>query len=643
MTTRRITLLPSGATVEVPTGSLVVEATRLAGVEVNQPCGGQGRCGRCSVQIEGDGYRRRSTLRLSPEDLDAGYALACQTVVEGDLRISIPPTEKIQRMLITDRMAAREDLPFSYEPSTMQSLRVLQVALPAPSLDDSRDDLARFLAGLADAGHSPIDVPLPVLRRLGSDLREADWKPWVVLDDPSFEDSPRPPRVVGLWPAEPRLLGLAVDIGTTTVSAHLVDLSDGSLLASTAEYNDQIARGEDVISRIIYAGKKDGLVELGQLVRKTIGALLERLEMRAGVSAAQILKVTIAGNTTMSHLFLGLPPETVRLAPYVPAANHPGPYVASELDLRVHPMAAVDMLPGVASYVGADITAGAFAAGLAETERVTLFIDVGTNGEIVLGTRDWLVTCACSAGPAFEGAGVTDGMRATTGAIEEVWVSSETYEPTLRVIGDGRPRGLCGSALISLLAELFVTGVIDRGGNFKMELGTPRLRQGEHGPEYVLAWPDETDTGRAIALTKVDVDNLMRAKAAIYAGFSVLASNVGIDLADVEQVLIGGAFGKYINVEKAIQIGLLPDLPWDRFQFLGNTAIRGSMLALLSRQVRAAIRDIAGHMTYVELSADNTFYDAFTAALFLPHTEIRRFPSVAEIWARENGISEGNG
>jgi uncharacterized 2Fe-2S/4Fe-4S cluster protein (DUF4445 family) len=302
-------------------------------------------------------------------------------------------------------------------------------------------------------------------------------------------------------------------------------------------------------------------------------------------------------------------------------------------------MATVDVLPGVASYVGADITAGAYAAGLSDSAGLTLFIDVGTNGEIVLGGGEWLVTCACSAGPAFEGAGVVDGMRATEGAVEEVWVHSQTYEPTLRVIGGGRPLGLCGSALLSLLAELFVTGVIDRGGNFKMDLGTPRLRQGEHGPEYVVAWPDESATGRAIALTKVDIDNLMRAKAAIYAGFNVLAASVGVDLADVGQVLIAGAFGKYINVEKAIQVGLLPDLPWERFRFLGNTALRGSVLALLSRPARQAIDALARRMTYVELSADNTFYDAFTASLFLPHTDIRRFPSVAEVWARENGAA----
>jgi uncharacterized 2Fe-2S/4Fe-4S cluster protein (DUF4445 family) len=633
--THRVTLLPAGTTVEVPTGSLIVEAARQAGVEVAQPCGGQGRCGRCSVRVEGHGIRRRSALRLSTADLDAGYALACQTIIEGDVRVAFPPPETLQRMLVTDRVVVREELPFAYDPASMQTLRVLQVSLPEPSLQDSRDDLARLLAGLADAGRFPIVVPLPVLRRLGSDLRQADWRPWVVL-----QEGDGLARIVQVGAVPPRPLGLAIDIGTTTVSAQLVDLQTGETLATTAEYNEQITRGEDVISRIIYAGKDGGLEELGRLVRHTIGALLERLQRRTGFDPSGILKVTVAGNTTMTHLFLGLPPATIRLAPYVPTANDPASYTAAELDLPVHPMASIDLLPGVASYIGADITGGAYSAGLAQTDRLTLFIDIGTNGEIVLGTQEWLVSCACSAGPAFEGAGVVDGMRATQGAIEEVWVHSQTYEPTIRVIGGGRPSGLCGSALISLLAELFVTGVLDRGGNFKLDLATPRLRVGEHGPEYVVAWPDETTGGRAIALNKVDVDNLMRAKAAIYAGFSVLASSVGVDLADVEQVLIGGAFGKYINVEKAIQIGLLPDLPWDRFQFLGNTSLRGALLSLISRDARHAVADIARRMTYVELSADNTFYDAFTAALFLPHTDIRRFPNVAEVWARQNETPE---
>jgi uncharacterized 2Fe-2S/4Fe-4S cluster protein (DUF4445 family) len=613
----------------VPTGTLISEAIQGASLDLIQPCGGQGRCGRCAVILDGTGARRRSTIRLTAEDLTKGFALACQTVIEGDITITIPEQERIERRLATDKSARKIELPFAYDPVTMQSVQAFQVDLPPPSLQDYMDDLSRLEKVFIAKGYSSIVVPLPILRRLGTTLRDAEWSPWIVVE--THTPSSGIARLIDLSPEPIQPIGLALDIGTTTVTALLVDLTTGQVLNSAAEYNGQIARGEDVISRIIYAEKKD-LNELGELVRQTIDTLLERLKRRTGISPERIHKVTVVGNTTMIHLFLGLPPSSIRLTPFIPTVNFPQSYLASELNLGVHPQASVLCLSGVASYVGADITAGALASGLAEADDLTLFLDVGTNGETVLGTEEWMVTCACSAGPAFEGAGVVDGMRATIGAIEEVWVHSDTNEPTIRVIGGGKPRGICGSGLISLLAELFVTGVIDRAGNVKLDLDTPRVRRGEHGPEYVVAWGDETETGRDIVLTKVDVDNLMRAKAAIYAGFTVLAESVGVELNDAKQVLVGGAFGQYINVENAIKIGLLPDLPWDRFHFLGNTAVLGSYMALLSHQSRQQIQEIAQMMTYVELSADNTFYDAFTAALFLPHTDITRFPSVAEIW-----------
>lgn len=631
----QVTLLPSNARAEVRTGALLTEAVRAAGEELLQPCGGQGRCGRCAVIVSDGEVRRRSTIRLSKDDLAQGYALACQTVVEGDVSLTIPEQEQVVRRLVTDRTALRQALPFEYEPAEMQSLRAVQLILRPPTLADSQDDLSRLQRAAADAGLPPLAIEARTLAKLAAVLRQSDWSPWLLIDlDPVLPEAVA--HVVEVSADRPRPLGLAVDIGTTTVTIFLVDLDNGEVLSSAAEYNGQIACGEDVISRIVYATKGDGLQDLGQKLRNTIEALLERVSRRTGLSPDHIGKVTVVGNTTMIHLFLGLPPEAIRLTPYTPTVNQPPVYRAADIDLAVHPNARVDCLPGVASYVGADISAGVLASGLSEGQALTLFIDVGTNGEMVLGTEDWMVACACSAGPAFEGAGVVDGMRATTGAIEEVWVHSETYEPTIRVIGGGKPDGLCGSALISLLAELFVTGVVDKGGNVKLDLDTTRVRAGEHGPEYVVAWADETESGRDICLTKVDVDNLMRAKAAIFAGFSVLAAGVGVDLADVEQLLIGGAFGKYINVEKAIQIGLLPDLPWDRFKFLGNTAVRGAYLSILSSAQRRRVAEIAQSTTYVELSADNAFYDAFTAALFLPHTEIRRFPNVAEVWDRQN-------
>ncbi len=641
MATHRVTLHPFETSVEVSTGALLVEAIRQAGIAFQQPCGGQGRCGRCAVVLQGDGARRRSTIRLSSDDLAAGYALACQTVVEGDVDLTIPKQDEVVRRLVTDRTAHKVEIPFDYRAAAVQTIRAMQLELSEPSLDDNLDDLARLHKGLETAGFPDVRVPLPVLRRLNQALRDAQWKPWVLLETDDWSRPNGPARLIEVSTERVRPLGLALDIGTTTVSAFLVDLESGEVLASAAEYNGQISCGEDVISRIVFAGKNNGLAELATRVRDTTHELLERMRRRTGIEPASISKVSVVGNTTMIHLFLGLPPASIRLTPFIPTVNFPTPVLASEIGLNVHPLATVDCLPGVASYVGADITAGVLASGLVDQDALTLFIDIGTNGEMVLGTRDWMVTCACSAGPAFEGAGVVDGMRATTGAIEEVWVHTETFEPTIRVIGETKPHGICGSGLISLLAELFVTGVVDKGGNFKLDIGTNRVRSGEHGPEYVVAWGDETETGQDIVLTKVDIDNLMRAKGAVYAGFSVLAAGVGVDLADVEQVLVGGAFGKYINVEKAVQIGLLPDLPWDRFRFLGNTAVLGAYASLLSRDARLRAEAAARSMTYVELSADNSFYEAFTAALFLPHTEITRFPNVAEVWER-HASTNGN-
>jgi uncharacterized 2Fe-2S/4Fe-4S cluster protein (DUF4445 family) len=514
-------------------------------------------------------------------------------------------------------------------------------------LADQTDDVARLRRALAAThGLSTVHVDLPTLRKLGPALRAHQWAVTMVIETDTWDHPSGPPRLLDLLPGDHQtLLGVAVDIGTTTVSAYLVDLQTGAVLAKAAEYNGQIARGEDVISRIIYAGKNNGLADLQSLVVQTINTVLERAAGRAGVSLAHVYKMTVAGNSTMIHLLLGLPPASIRLEPFVTTINHPPAVQAVQLGINIYPQATVDCLPGVASYVGADISAGVVGSRMCEAQTTTLFLDVGTNGETVLGDCDWLISCACSAGPAFEGAGVRDGMRATTGAIEEVWVNSQSFEPTYRVIPHSKleaqgqstpPRGLCGSGLISLLSELFITGVVDKGGNLNFNLGSPRVRQGDHGPEYVVAWARESDHGRDIALTKVDIDNLMRAKGAIYAGFTVLAQSVGIDLSMVERVLIGGSFGQYINVEKAVQIGLLPDMPWEKFHFLGNTALQGALLALLNRDYRDHIAQAAAKMTYLELSADNTFYDAFMSALFLPHTDLEQFPSVAEVLLQRN-------
>ena len=596
------------------------------------PCGGQGRCGRCAVVVEEGVVRRRSTQRLSPDDVAAGYALACQTIVEGDVVVRIPPQEKIERRLKEGKRAAKVAVPFRYDLHD-QPLRKYAVTLDPPSLEDQTDDWSRLKRELSRRHDlRELQASLPVLRKLGQALREGDWKVTVVVELDSWDRPDGPPRLIDILPGEhlESLWAVAIDIGTTSNHVWLVDLISGEVMAQRADYNSQIARGEDVISRIIYASKGDGLEELQQLVMGTLNRLLKQAARERSIRTDQIYKAVVAGNSTMIHLFTGIPPESIRLMPFITGVNQLPTFPAREIGLEINPGGTVDCLPGVASYVGADITAGVVSSGMCKMGELTLFVDIGTNGEMALGDCTWLIACACSAGPAFEGAGVVHGMRATAGAIEEVWINPETYEAAYRVIAaDEKPRGICGSGLISLLAEMFVAGVMDKSGNINVNLPSARVREGEHGPEYVVAWADETATGEDIAITAVDIDNLMRAKAAIYAGFSVLARSVGLSLADVGQVLIGGAFGQYINVEKAIQIGMLPDMPYDRFHFLGNTSVRGAYVALLSREKRQRVNEVGKMMTYLELSADNTFFDEFNAAMFLPHTDETQFPSLS--------------
>jgi len=622
--------------VQVETGTLIADAANAAGIAFNLPCGGQGRCGRCRVIVQEGNVHRPPNQRFSAQDIAAGHALACQATIEGDATIYIPP-QQIERKLQTDRTAVQVTVPLGYDPQRDQPLSKVFITLSAPSLDDQTDDWSRLKRELnRQYGIANLEAGLPVLRRLSAALRQGDWAVTLVLERNRNDDS-APPRLVDILPGEhtETLWGVAIDIGTTTNVVWLVDLLSGEVRAQTADYNGQIARGEDVISRIIYASKGgpegQGLAELQELVIGTLNRLLVQATAQVGADPAEIYRAVVAGNSTMMHLFVGLPPESIRLMPFVTTINQIPILRAHELGLRICPDAPVDCLPGIASYVGADITAGVLSAGVCQGDQLTLFIDVGTNGEIVLGDCTWLIACACSAGPAFEGAGVQYGMRATQGAIEEVWINFETFEPTVRIIGPPgeKARGLCGSGLIGLMAEMFMAGIVDKGGNVNVSLPTERTRAGPHGGEYVVVWADESATGEDIVITDVDLDNLMRAKAAIYAGFSVLAKSVGMTIADIERVAIGGAFGQYLNIEKAIQIGLLPDAPWDHFYYMGNTSVRGAYLALISLAAQQRIADVADMMTYLELSADNSFFDEFNAALFLPHTDESQFPTVA--------------
>lgn len=639
-----VRLLPDERVVRVPLGTLLESAIAEAGVHLPLPCGGQGRCGRCVVEVREGSVNRRSTARLTDEEVAAGQALACQTVVTGDVTVWVPPREqRLERFERGDRAekAAEESVIRVHECEPW--VTVCRVVVAEPSMADNTPDLERLQRELARThGVRVSESTLTALRHLPEAVRQARGEVDVLVAWQEDAAGSIPWQVLDVLPGDAvtRTAGLAVDIGTTTVAVRVADLTSGEILGQSSAYNDQTARGEDVISRIIYGRGPARRRELRERVLGTINALVDEVLEETGIKPEQVVSATVAGNTTMMHLFLGMPADHIRLEPYIPVAGRLPRFHARQLELHIHPEAAVDCLPAIGAYVGADITAGVLRAGFHKEEPITLFIDVGTNGEMVLGNEEWLISCACSAGPAFEGAGAVSGMRAVPGAIEDAWIDPHTLDSTVVTLGDVPPLGICGSGMISLLGEMLVTGVIDKSGHIGLSRSHPRLRTGDQGPEYVVVWAEETGAGQDIVLTETDVQNLMRAKAAIYAGATVLCESVGVTIADVQRVLVGGAFGRHIDVEKAIQIGLLPDLPWENFSYLGNTSLQGAYLALTCREYRMQLDELAAKMTYLELSADNRFMDAFTSAMFLPHTDETLFPSLHKMSAGVAG-SEG--
>jgi uncharacterized 2Fe-2S/4Fe-4S cluster protein (DUF4445 family) len=642
-----ITFTPSGETIEVPKGTSLLDAAILCELDVPAPCAGQGRCGRCKVRIVSGDVERRSSASLATADILEGWAVACQTYVgEGAIEVEVPERRKEKARPHGHAIAEPESLPITCDYLQNPAVRLFELDIEPPSLDDQTADFDRLRRALQQQhGIEELRAELPELAHMGTALRHANWKVTVALEMRDWVyGSYLPPRLLRIYPtAFPQAsMGLAVDLGTTGVVAYLLDFQTGRVVDSAGAYNKQISCGEDVISRIIYAKRKGGLDRLQKLALESINDLIDELRERNNIEPREIHEVAVAGNTTMVHLLLGMEPRYLREEPYIPAVSSPPKLIADELGLNVNPVARVHVLPSVGAYVGGDITAGVISSGMYATDKLTLFIDIGTNGEMVLGSKDWLLSCACSAGPAFEGGGVGDGMRASPGAIEDVFIEDATWEPTFRTIDDAPPLGICGSGLIDLLGELFVTGLLDKSGHLDIEAPTARVRVTNGVPEYVVCRAGEGGAQKDIVLTESDISSLVRAKAAIYAGFEVLCTSVGVDLADVEQIFIGGAFGQYLNVEKAIRIGLLPDQPVEKFHFLGNTSALGAFATLLCVNIRHEVIDVAAKMTYLELSADNTFMDEYTSALFLPHTDLTGFPSVrAALAARAGG--NGNG
>ncbi len=632
----RIKFQPDNITVTVDPGENLLTAAATAGVYIHAYCGGDGVCGKCKVMIE-EGDVRSDKANLRQEDWDKGYRLACMTSVESDLLVTIPEmTTKSGKVLKRKPKTTRTISARSLETLIGQwevdpPVTKLYLELDPPTLEDNISDMQRVMRGIRrvwpDSREPSYDHP-ELIRMLPHTLRESDWKITLLLLQGKREDEPF--RIIDVEPGDTtaRLYGLAVDIGTTTCSGVLVDLNSGKVIAEASGYNGQISYGEDVISRIIYAARPGGLKALQDKVVGTINTIIEDICRKMIISPADISYIMAAGNTVMSHLLLGLDPKYIREAPYVPSVSQFPLTKAAGLGIHAHPSVRLFLYPSIASYVGGDIVSGVHACQMAKSDAVSLFIDIGTNGEIVVGNREWMVCAACSAGPAFEGGGIKYGMRASNGAIENFHIHPETFDPMIVTIGRIKPSGICGSGLISIVSELLEAGVIDQQGKFNRHLDHPRIREGRDGWEYVLAWSQDSLIGEDIVITEVDLDNLMRAKGAMYAGYQTLLESVGLGFADLERVILAGNFGAYIDLERAICIGLLPDIDRDRFFYLGNASMLGCQISLSDVKrfrERVQVRQL---MTNMELSENPEFMSHYMAALFLPHTDMSLFPSV---------------
>jgi uncharacterized 2Fe-2S/4Fe-4S cluster protein (DUF4445 family) len=636
----KITFMPDNIDVNVDDDTILFKAVKAAGVYVLSSCGGKGNCGKCKVVIsDGKTDTGKSRSFLSEEEVGRGYALACLTRVKSDLIVEIPPESRMQaKHKIATGANMEELIKLMQQAGGCLESRIsrVYVEIDPPTIDDNIADYERLRRALDKAGFdaSHLHMNYMMLSKLPHVLREGNWKVTV-----SVFSVTAVLEVLNIFPGDATRTryGAAVDIGTTTIVVYLVDMTSGHIIGTASTYNSQVKCGDDVITRIVYATERNGLKELQNLVVGNINTMLMELAEKNNVLPSMIDYLVVAGNTTMEHLFYGIDPQHIREEPYIPAATFFPLIRGKSVGLQVDLQAIIYSMPNVASYVGGDIAAGVLVSQIHKQDQVSLFIDIGTNGEIVLGNKDWLVTAACSAGPAFEGSGIKFGMRAMEGAIEEVEINPKTYDVNYRVIGDVKPIGICGSGMIDALAEMYLNGVIDQKGKIREEIGSKRIRRGESGLEYVLAWRVESAINKEIVITEVDLDNLIRAKAAIYAGFSTLLSQMNMTFAEIEKLYIAGGFGRYIDIERAITIGMLPDLPVDKFQFLGNTSIMGAYYALLCDRLRHEAEEIARKMTYIELSVSRSFMDEYLSALFLPHTDLSAFPTVnKELEYRKN-------
>ena len=628
----KVSFEPEAVEKETSVGPTVLEVAQRAKVDIYSPCGGQGLCGRCLVRVDGDFER----LAPPPPHLDRelGYVLACKSMPTGDVTVTVPPGSRTDAAQILEE--SREGL---VELSPI--VRKVYMELPEPTVSDNLCDLMRIARQLG-LGLAELRAPLPVLRGISETLRNAEWK---VTGTASL--GPKPHRLIRLEPGDTsgKQYGMALDIGTTTVVGKLISLQDGSNITSAARENAQIPFGEDVIARINHANEnEDGLEQLMLAVRGTIDEIIQELVDESGVDRDDIIAASIAGNTVMEHLYLGVSPSTIRLEPYVSTFCRLAGLKPMEVDMPIFPQTNVLVMPSRAGFVGGDITADVLACGMHKRDEIALMIDVGTNGEVVLGNKDWLMACSCSAGPAFEGGEVLHGMRASRGAIERVQFV-EGF-PKYQIIGDAKPVGICGSGLIDLAAEMFFNEIIDRGGNIIADTD-PRvtlfdtLFEDAYGKGYILADEEESGTGEPVFIMESEIKNLIRTKAAMYAACSVLVNQAGITFDDLDRIYISGGFGRYLDSRKSRMLGLLPDVEEWKYEFIGNGSLEGARLALLSNVARSESHAIFENMTYIELSVSAAFMDEFTSAMFIPHTDLERFPSVQDALRNKEASPQG--
>ncbi len=626
-----VTFLPSKRTADVPIGTDLLDTARLAGVDIQAPCGGKGTCGKCIVRILAGDVDSQSLGLLSRTTVADGFVLACKTKVGAapvTVEVPVPVDRQGGRFGdgAEDHLLIRQELlPAKWEFDPQAIKWCFQVH--EPQADGGLADLDRLERAIQQQwGKLPLDWPLAIIRQLAQTLRADNGMVTVTL----ILESDRL-HVVQIEPGDTttRHYGIAVDVGTTTVAVQLVYLPLAEVVGTRSDYNDQIACGLDVISRINYARRPDRLLELRDKVLATINRLLAHVCESHGVETQEICNAVVSGNTTMTHLLLGLPPEQIRLAPYTPTLLGVPFLTAAEVGLDISPSSWVCLSPAVGSYVGGDITAGLLCTELAtDSEKVSLFIDIGTNGEIAVGNAEFILTCACSAGPAFEGGGIDCGMRAAIGAIERVEVDPTTGTCRHQTIGDVRPKGICGSGMISLLARLFTSGWIDPAGKLDRNRPSPAIRVDGRTAFYTIATADQSESGQPLEISELDIDNIVRAKAAIYSACALMLEQVGLDFADLSVVNIAGGFGRFLDLDDAKILGLIPDLPRDKFHYLGNASLMGSYMILVSREFRERQLALAARMTYLDLSSAPGYMEQYTAALFIPHTDPNRFPSV---------------